>query len=522
MVVVVCGMVASVAGVVVTARAGLELLASTRIQAGPDVAAVVVATGAIDGGRQQVTLRYEDGAGGEHHVEVDLPMGRAESVLVGTGTAVSYDPSSPGSAELRGVPETRWQDVAVRFGVASALTGAWMMAAMFLRNGRSLVGASGQVDQDLPVWYEHARGEREQRVDTIRVIGSFALVLMVLGQLSFTVGTRMGAAPVAFSPSPPPSAVPVGEVVLPPVLTASLSGRPLVSLDEARAVVEAVWPMRDEALASRDPSVLRAIETGPALEVDLARMRNGFPPNRGGDFVGRVDDLAVVVPRQNDWPLYFMAQVITTSAEHPFIEVMIFVRDRPSSPWKVAFDTGISGNEYYTPQLMPALVDEDGHNVAPPLHWTDPAVVAHDLSAYWQSWVERGHPLTDGVPFDEGTWTHDYGVQIADRQGRTRDNGLVGFDERGFPPAPEEIWTFGIYDKVLACFPLRERITWLDGYQDEHRDRWGPDLEPGTYRSVTADKVRQVCTSIPTEPGPVGVWGADDTTVLLTGEGANP
>lgn len=74
---------------------------------------------------------------------------------------------------------------------------------------------------------------------------------------------------------------------------------------------------------------------------------------------------------------------------------------------------------------------------------------------------------------------------------------------------------------MVACFPLRQRITWLDGHQDEHRNKWGPDLEPGTYRSITADKVRQTCTSIPTEPGPVSVWGADDTTVLLTGELTN-
>lgn len=520
-VVVACGMVASAAGIAIAARAALEALASARIQAGPDVAAVVVATGAIDGSSQQVTLRYEDLGGGEHHVDVDLRLGRAPSILAGTGTAVSYDPSSPESAELRGIPDRRWQDVAVRLGATSMLTGAWMLLTLFLRHGRERLAASRRSHRDDPAPVPQHPVAEPDRGGRVRIAASCAMILMALGQLSLGAAIRTRTAPMAFAPSPPPDSVDSARrLVLPPLLTAPLSGRPLVSLDHARAVVEAVWPMRDEALATRDASALRAVETGPALEVDLASMRNGFPPNRGGDFVGRFDDLRVVVARQDEWPLSFMAQVITTSAEHPFLEVMIFVREQPSEPWKVVFDTGISGNEHYTPQLMPALVDENGHNVAPPLHWTDPVAVAHDLAAYWQSWVERGRPPTGGVPFAPGTWTSEYGAQIADRQDQTRDNGLVGFDDRDVP-GPEEVWTFGLYDKVAACFPLRERITWLDGHQDEHRNRWGPDLEPGTYQAVTAHKVRQVCTFIPTDPGPVGVWGADDTTVLLTGERTN-
>lgn len=153
-----------------------------------------------------------------------------------------------------------------------------------------------------------------------------------------------------------------------------------------------------------------------------------------------------------------------------------------SSSWKVAFDTGISAGNQYTPRLMTAFIDGDGYNVVPEVNWTDATEVAGALGAYWQSWVEHGHPSTGPIRFAEGFWTDGYGGrdrppprtetrERADRVRRTR-----------FLPSPHEIWTFGINDKQVACFPFRERVTWMGAHQDGQRRKWGPDLEPGKCR----------------------------------------
>lgn len=516
-IVIVFGLLGSVFGVGYTARAALEARASTRVQEGPDAAAVVVSTGAVDGGRQQATVQYEDSAGAEHHVEVHLPLGRAESILPGTGTGVTYDRSSPGSAELIGAPGTRWHDVGRAFGLTSLVTGAWLLVALFLRNGHSVASTDPEVDDDAPVVFDPT-GPRQSQARQARVLVGLATVLLVGGQLTYTVAERTYPRPAAFPPIPPAVADQRRDVALPAVLTAPVSGRRLVTLADAEAVFEAMWPLRDRALALREADMVRAIETGPALEVDLAKMRYGHPPNRGGPSVGELGDFKVFVPSQYEWPVYFMAQALTTSANHPFLEVMIFVRASPSSSWKVAFDTGISAGNQYTPRLMTAFIDSDGYNVVPDVSWTDPVQVAGALGAYWQSWAEHGHPPSGTIQFAEGFWTNGYGSEIAHRQGRTRENGLIGYDERGFLPSPDEVWTFGINDKQVACFPIRERVTWMGAHQDDERRKWGPDLEPGNYRSVTADRVRQTCTSIPTVPGPVGVWGADPSNVSMSGE----
>jgi len=513
--VIVFGLFGSVVGVGLTARAALEAHASARTQAGPDVPAVVVATGAVGSGHQQATLQYEDSDGVGHQIDVELPLGRAESILPGTGTGVTYDRSSPDSAELIGAPGARWHDVGRSFGLTSLATGAWLVLALFIRNGRPVVSTGP--DEGAPVPFDPT-GLAESRARQNRLLMGLAAGLLGIGQLTYTVATRTYPVSAAFPPIPPDVADERRDVALPAALTAPVSGPRLVTLAEAEAVFEAMWPLRDEALALRDADVVRAIQTGPALEVDLARMRYGHPPNRGGASVGGLDDFKVFVPSQYEWPIYFMAQALTTSADHPFLEVMIFVRASPSSPWKVAFDTGISAGNGYTPRLMAAFIDGEGYNVVPEVNWTDPTAVAGALGGYWQSWVEHGHPSTGPIRFAEGFWTNGYGAEIAHRQGQRRENGLIGYDERGFVPSPDEIWTFGINDKQVACFPLRERLTWMGAHQDGQRRKWGPDLEPGNYRSVTAEKVRQLCTSIPTRPGPVGVWGADAPTVSLSGE----
>ncbi len=70
----------------------------------------------------------------------------------------------------------------------------------------------------------------------------------------------------------------------------------------------------------------------------------------------------------------------------------------------------------------------------------------------------------------------------------------------------------------MVCSPMRDEVTWTGpAHQDEQRRKWGRDLAPGVYASVTGDSVRQPCVLVPTQPGPLEVFGADRWGTALRG-----
>jgi len=159
----------------------------------------------------------------------------------------------------------------------------------------------------------------------------------------------------------------------------------------------------------------------------------------------------------------------------------------------------------------------------PRIDWIAPDAVVPALARYWQSLRETGGPPRAGVAFAPGYWTTEYGRSISNRQDTRDRNGLVAHVVYGDRPAPrDEVWTFGVYgDWTLVCSPMHQSKTWIGpAHQDRDRQKWGGDLAPGVYRTITSDFVRETCLVVPPAPSPNGivVVGADPWGIATRGE----
>src|SRR5205814_1051591 len=77
----------------------------------------------------------------------------------------------------------------------------------------------------------------------------------------------------------------------------------------------------------------------------------------------------------------------------------------------------------------------------------------------------------------------------------------------------------GIPTVALVCAPLGRTVVFKGpAFQDAQRARWGPDLAPGTYRTITAEFLREPCLLVGDHQIPIGVLGADEWPVALRGE----
>jgi hypothetical protein len=508
------GAAVTVAGVVLAVRTTAAVHETQRIQRGPRVLAVIDLTGRVSGHHQRVTLHYVDRGGHGHEVDVRYPLGLAESVIVGMSTSVVYDPRAPARAELAGHPRHDWWDVVVAAALAALATGIW------LRWFRALLIAGARERREAPVRLgppgsvERAPPPRLPRAHAYGTLAVLSVLLLVGGRLVTQLAAADRPQEVAFPPLP---VLPEhrGPAVLPGVLTAPVPDTgPLVTPSRAASVVAAAWRFRDRALARHDVVELRAVDTEPVLAVDAADLKDGRAPNRPVPAPGDLHDLTVYAPRQNHWPLGILGEAVTTVAGDPALELMVLTRRGPKSSWRIAFDTTVTGDAAYTPRVEPPILDADGYDVVPAVHWIEPRAVVPALARYWQSLRESGRPPEGGVTFAPGHWTDEYGKSIANRQGTRDRNGLdshVAYGDRLVPAT--QVWSFGVYgDWTLVCSPMHETKTWSGhAHQDAERQKWGGDLAPGVYRSVTSEFVREVCALVPPAPGPPGiaVFGAD-------------
>jgi hypothetical protein len=502
----VAGLGVTLLGGVLAARKLSSWQETRRIQAGPRVLATIIATRPPVGRRQQVTLRYRDDAGGRHRLEVAFPLGIAQDVIPGMATSVVYDPRSPSHAELPGHPRNRWQDALLVAALTLGLTGVW------LRTTRALLRRAGE---EGTLRRAHVWGS----------LGVAATLAVVGGRIGTAILRAHPVQEVGFPPLPPKPILHAGRVALPPALTAPPPpGGPLVTTSSAQEVARVLWPLRDRALVRRDVTTLHAIERGPALRVDLARLVSGGAPNRSRAGLGLPGEFRVYVPRQETWPARFLLEAVTTSAGEPWLELMVVARRGARSSWQVVLDTGVGGTPAWRPHVDAPYDDGTGYDAVPRFRWLTSAAVPPELARYWQAWADTGRPPVRGPPFAPGTWTDRFGLKIAASQGRRDVNGLSAERRYGEPRPPVgELWTFGVYAGwQLVCSPVLETETWSGPTsQDTARQKWGWDLAPGRYRGVTSLVEREPCVYVP--PNPVGklvVIGADPWVVATRGDPA--
>jgi Protein of unknown function (DUF3592) len=493
------GLAAGVVSVIWIVRLAEGWQESNRIQAGPQVLGTIVSTGEVAADHQDVTLRYRDRTGTTHDLELRYPLGLATSVITGMTTTISYDPRAPRKAELSGHPRHRWQSVVLAGGAVIALSGLWLWIALGLR--RAL------------------RDEPKRRRHLFAGVAGVVTLFVAFARILLVVVANSTPQEIAFPPNAPPLVV-HQPATLPRVLSAPPpAAGPLVTPAQAHRIAEAVWPLRDRALADRDLGTLQALETNPALAVDVSRLRSGGAPNRPNP-ARTAPQLAVYVPRQRTWPIRFLAEAVTTSAGKPFLELLILARSSPKGRWEVVYDTGFGQGTGPALQVEPGIFDPQGYDLIPQPNAVTAADAVPHLARYWQAWRDDGATPAALPPFLPGTWTSVYGQSVAGRQDQPDLNGLPAHISYGDRPAPpSEVWTFGVYgNQELVCSPMHQTTTWTGpAHQDANRQKWGPDLAPGVYQTVTADILREPCILVPPPSGGLVAFGADRWVIHLTG-----
>jgi hypothetical protein len=312
-------------------------------------------------------------------------------------------------------------------------------------------------------------------------------------------------------------------------LSTTLLARPQtagVSVDPAAAtsVVDAVWPVREKALVGADAATIRDLETGPALEWDLA-CYDGCQPTSARP----LDALRVFVPRQSSYPAAFLAEVrtVTNDLSEPYIEMMIFTRASAALPWILNFDTGYS--EIPTMSEQPAA-DSHGFDAAAP-SFADVTIsdLPSQLAAYWQYWKDNG-AAPPGNNFGDGTWTDEWGQYISS-YAQQLPQGLSEDATYTADPTQDGQWTFAIDDMIdgqlvdgmaLSCSTVRftSAISAYPGFtitQPADQSAWSYLLPAGSYSELHRVGIHQSCFLLEPGTASIGVVGGNGGDTQVTG-----
>ncbi len=335
-----------------------------------------------------------------------------------------------------------------------------------------------------------------------------------------------------FPTSTSPPSTPLPE--LPAAMRATNPGGPVITPEQAEAVVRAYWSLNELALSTNDPRLTDMVEGGPAAEFDDAvsvdNLQRSHLPNLR--VVRPLLGVQVFVPLQNFFPATFLAEAFTmvygTSPEGdrpgtPSIEVLVFQRPDAATPWRVALRT-------FGPTRIGVITRPPGASYLGPAPGSrdlavDPKTVPALLAAYWQEYWDTGAPPQSILA--PGRWTTEK-MQALVKEAR-QFAAATGISEQG--KYSVDLHRDGLYEFAangswdLACFTVRYSSvqTPPSGHilrQDQARDHCGGLLPPGDYLQITWVGLRQTCARVP----PAGhqgegvlIMGHEGGTVSTTG-----
>jgi hypothetical protein len=282
-----------------------------------------------------------------------------------------------------------------------------------------------------------------------------------------------------------PQPVAVSPNSLPEELFATSDGPTLVTPVTARAAVVAVWPLRTNAIATADRAKLAAIESGSALAVDSDR-GCGCGHN---DVFGPAETITVAVPHTTTLPAYFFAEVTTSLNGTPWIADLVFTRDAPATPWRIAFAGG--GQPLQPGAATPFEIGSDGYVVPTPADVAaHAATYAPKLAAYWQAHKDGRAAATD-VAWVPGTLTDQWAQTLSvNKQGQVTTDGFLQYYRYAVMPDTPTYTVALQSGEYLACTAIHGQETTIAAagqrlVQSADRENFGAELPPGNYRAVT-------------------------------------
>jgi hypothetical protein len=343
-------------------------------------------------------------------------------------------------------------------------------------------------------------------------------VVSVAGSLAIAhfISARIVIRPALHHPSVFPTASPSSQP-LPPsaqnlaslltVLAASPQ-TPGVTVDVplATRIVDAMWPIREQALDTFDVGPLHAFETGSALEGDTDAI--------GTRLCGCSDPLPrpivthnLFVPVQTTFPSSFLSEATTGSVEGspPDVSLMVFTRASAQDHWMLSLETGYSFAAgaawvYATPAPMTG-----GFDIRTPVG-TYRNDLPGDLAAYYQHWADYGAPPPK-TPFGPGLFTSTVGQTEVTEDTTLAGEGQVHHVVYSADPGRDGDWSFAAneteeqptYGWALSCGTVRyEAVTTLAKgaapmVQPSDVSTWGPTLPAGQYTKITQWGLHQSC-----------------------------
>lgn len=261
----------------------------------------------------------------------------------------------------------------------------------------------------------------------------------------------------------------------------------VITPTQARAVLSSIWYLRAFAFDTDNRSLMAQFEAGPALESDEVTCGCNTRAVRGPIVAD-----TLLVPKQQNYPAAFLAEVKTTLSSKPYMQYLVIARQSSATPWQVVADPGQPGSR----SLEKPEVGKGGFDDATA---SDKAAdrLPDQLAAYWHIWTEDDHAPSHSQ-FAPGEWTTKAGATYAkDPSGAfSPQNGLIGY--YGFQAGDDhEAWTFGTATGLITCGVVRWQTIWTypgEGiYQDPAQNNWGTSVAPGNYQYEAETWIMQPC-----------------------------
>jgi hypothetical protein len=305
---------------------------------------------------------------------------------------------------------------------------------------------------------------------------------------------------------------------LPGVFSEINADGPVVTPAQARAIVEAFWPLREDALANDDVETTDLLEDGIARVQDDALSLGSLYADRSVSLRRErpFTLLGLLVARQDAFPARFLAEVRTVehravptmgrTPDAPRNELLVFTRQSAQTTWRLSLVAVVSVGGSTTTYTRTGTEDFAPNTPLPA--WTDPAQAHARLAAYWQEAKDTGavreaagwHPLSGEVGEARKLAAVPQGAvdPVCDC---TREYHIA---------ADPDVYLFpDLLGKTYTCSTVRTTVTSRGTkgrqlLQDPKRHNWGALVAPGRYRSISLDEVIQSCIIV-NERADVGV-----------------
>lgn len=383
-------------------------------------------------------------------------------------------------------------------GLWLAAGGTWDPPNSYSPHGRSPSSASDAELNDPPL------GERKdpsspslpsrliKRTKTITLVSG--LILLLLVTLATVFATNTGREPLAStsggqltSGSTPPSN---------PSDPPSLAGQPssdtdgpaasssLINQSIVQQAFDSTWPKFAEAFATGDRTALFGY-----ADLNVLQAVAGWYECGCAIWPTAYKQVYMSAPPQTSYPLSFFAQIEQKGFDLSPMDVdAVFTKDSSSSPWLVSYLISFNATSEPPGELTMTTIDTE----PPPVPFNMP-IVGNQLASFFQTAFDTGKPPTTSWP-QTGSIAQETNQIIESSHSLSSSELKETVDYVANATSP----TFAAPGGDLMCGEIwwQSVITPTNEQpmvQPTDQSKWGEELAPGSYSSITNNGLGDAC-----------------------------